>query len=128
MTSAIDNADISETARAILRRPWADGVQAVVVHVLADELGVTPRSVWRALAELESANIVSRKSGNRWTPTELRLYSDAETKLKRLCRGIERDGKPGAEYTALINEDEARADRARLMADRSWRSRVRAVV
>ncbi len=47
-------------------------------------------------------------------PTELRLYSDAETKLKRLCRGIERDGKPGAEYTALINEDEARREVKRL--------------
>jgi DNA-binding GntR family transcriptional regulator len=98
------------------------------VATLADDVGVCVKTVMRALPGLESAGLVSvTRGGGRGIKTTVTIL-DKSTNSRELS-GFRRvyedpaDKRPGEEYTPLVDVDAARADRARLMADKSWRPR-----
>ena len=100
----------------------------LTVAAIAARTGVSTKTVTRALPGLEAACIVSvTRGGGRGLETVVAILDKSMN--PRELSGFRRvyedpaDKRPGEEYTPLIDIDAARADRARLMADKSWRLR-----
>lgn len=103
IATLIAHADIPEHVRDLLELlPWA-----ATVAELAEWLGVTERSAYRAIASGVGLGIVERGDGGyRFTP-------DAERILRACCQGVGRPREaPGVEYTAVKDRDAALLDRA----------------
>ena len=101
LATLIAHADIPEPVRELLPHlPW-DGT----VAALADHMGVTERTVYRAVAAARKLGLVA---------DEYALTPDSERILRACCQGVGRPREtPGAEYTPLADVDAARDDRAR---------------
>ena len=100
----------------------------MTVAAIAARAGVSTRTVTRALPGLESAGLVSvTRGGGRGLETTVTILDKSMN--SRELSGFHRvyedpaDRRPGEEYTPLVDVEAARADRARLMADKSWRPR-----
>ena len=100
----------------------------LTVAGISARAGVSTKTVTRALPGLEAACIVSvTRGGGRGLETTVAIL-DKSTNARELS-GFHRvyedpaDKRPGEEYTPLADVEAARADRARLMADKSWRPR-----
>lgn len=120
---AQSESDILET----LRRLCGTEPRAVSVAEIARESGYSARTVKRALVQfVESGRII--KTGREREINVISVVTiDARFATlspdERRQLGREDDGIPGDEYTPILDVEAARADRARLMADKSWRPR-----
>lgn len=111
-----------------LRGICAFGEVQVTIATIAERAGVSTRTVIRALPELERDGFIARVGGQGKIAT---VTCDNARNLRDLSQvGVfnrvyedPADRTPGAEYTPVSDIDAARADRARLMANTSWRTR-----
>jgi len=124
LATLIAHADVTDLERAILRAVEASPRTGTSAE-LAELLGVTPRSLFRTLAGLESDGLVERETlTGRHGSMVIRLKGDAVDKLRRLCHSLGRPNeRPGAEYTRPTpgTEEAVRADRARLIEQKRAR-------
>ena len=113
LSDLLAHAPMSESARDVPRAVLDAGELSVPALQLAADLGITDRTVFRALNELEQAFLITRESGGgRGKPSRIRAKPDTESRLRLLCQSIGREREtPGAEYTPLQDEAVARASR-----------------
>ncbi len=98
------------------------------VNAIAKSAGCSAKTVRRLIRRLESAGIVTIVNGGgrgRKLTVEILPKSTNFDTLSLFHRVYEdpADKRPGEEYTPVADIDAARADRARLMANTSWRTR-----
>lgn len=110
LADPLNAAHMPDYHRAVLRMVLdAGGALTVSPGFIAERFGVTERTVFRALAELEIWGMITRRGPKGRTQT-ITVGTDIDDKLRALCQC-----RPptGGEYVALADPDKARDDRAR---------------
>lgn len=114
---------------ATLRRLCGDRDRTLTTAEIAADAQCSTRTVLRALRVLVAAGLI-RKRGEERQVQSFAVVTDGDrscTMSPEFRRIYEdpADLTPGAEYTPLKDVEAVRADRARLMADTSWRPRTK---